>query len=170
MFLAIVCIESYADTLYLKNGSQFKGYTVKQDGKKVIFRVGSEDPDGDGIESTFLNEEVLRIDKTGASNFISLPFGQQQQIVIPRPAAQTDEPLITERIRSQLGKQAGVTQDVHRRLVNLPNLLTGQPLIGMMNQDSFSWHSKFLLVSSNRLPKFYLRPGQSALSQVLQGL
>lgn len=116
-FMFIIFGNVFADTLYLKNGTQFTGQLVKQDAEKIIFRVGGEE---DGVEVTFFNEEVLRIDKAEVSSFITLPFGEGKQIEIPRPIFEK-EPLLTEQARLQL-KQKSQTEEAEQADTQLEDL------------------------------------------------
>ncbi len=106
LFCAAVFIQTaFGETLYLKNGTVHKGHILKQDDEKLIFMVGGAD---DGVEVTFFKDEVLRIDKAEVSNFITLPFGETQQIDIPRPIF-NQTPVITEQVKTQK-KQRSQTQ------------------------------------------------------------
>ncbi|MFC1709307.1 hypothetical protein ACFL2J_04540 [Candidatus Omnitrophota bacterium] len=104
LFAFVCCREAFCDTLYLKNGTQFKGSVVKQDEVRVIFSIGEEE---DSVEATFFNEEILRIDKTEVSSFISVPFGDGQQIDFPRPIF-SQEPMISEQVKAQRKQKAKI--------------------------------------------------------------
>jgi len=107
LFYAVVFLQTaFGETLYLKNGTEHKGHILKQDDEKLIFMVGGAE---DGVEVTFFNDEVLRIDKAEVSNFITLPFGETQQIDIPRPIF-NQTPVITEQVKTQK-KQKSQTQE-----------------------------------------------------------
>jgi hypothetical protein len=103
LFFAIALYKnSFADTLYLKNGSQYTGRTIKQDSEKVVFKVFGEE---DGFEVTFYSDDILRIDKAEVPNFITVPFGEGKQLQVPRPIF-SKEPMIAEQqAKSQLKQQ-----------------------------------------------------------------
>lgn len=106
-FFFIICKDIYADTIYLKNGSQIIGRMIRQDDEKVTIKVGGEE---EGVEVTFFNDEILRIDKEQVSSFITVPFGEGKQLDIPRPTF-TTEPLLTEQARTQLEQRAKARED-----------------------------------------------------------
>lgn len=100
----IFCREVFADTLYLKNGNQFTGHVVRQEDEMVIFNIGEAD---DSVEVTFFNDEILRIDKAEVSSFITLPFGNDKQINIPRPIFK-QQPVISEEVKLQKEQKAKI--------------------------------------------------------------
>ena len=106
--LLVVSLNAYADTVYLKNGSQYQGTVVRQDDEKVLLRIGEGE---DGVEITLFNDEILRIDKAEVSSFITLPFGSDQQIDIPRPIFE-QQPVVTEQVKVQREQKAQSDQSV----------------------------------------------------------
>jgi hypothetical protein len=100
--LVIVFDNALADTLYLKNGTQFTGRVIKYDSERVTFQIGEGQ---DAVEATFFNEEVLRMDKAEVSSFISVPFGQGKQLEFPRPIFE-NKPLLNEQAKVQKERQA----------------------------------------------------------------
>ncbi|MFH1622742.1 MAG: hypothetical protein ABIA97_06475 [Candidatus Omnitrophota bacterium] len=140
VFFLILCGGVFADTLFLKNGSQLKGQVVRHDAEKVTFRIGEGE---DSVEATFFNDEVLRIDKEEISNFITLPFGQSQQIDIPRPIF-NQEPMVSEQAKTQqkqrgqteLPEQANETvQDMYNQIEAEQPTMALEPLPESIKQD-----------------------------------
>jgi hypothetical protein len=108
LLLLSIAVNAYADVLYLKNGTQYTGTVIKQDDQKVIFKIGEAQ---DSFEATFFAEEVLRIDKPGLSNFITLPSGEGPSIEIPRPII-PQEPVVAEQVRIQKTKTVQESADI----------------------------------------------------------
>ena len=106
--LLVLYGNAFADTLYLKNGTQHIGQIVQQDDEKVIFRIGDEE---DGIVVTFFKDEVLRIEKAEISSFITLSTEEDKQLKIPEPIF-TKKPLVTESIiDAQIEEQPKAKKD-----------------------------------------------------------
>lgn len=106
--LFVVSLNAYADTVYLKKGSQYQGTVIRQDDEKVTLRIGEGE---DGVEITLFNDEILRIDKAEVSSFITLPFGSDQQIDIPRPIFQ-QVPVVTEQVKVQREQKSKTEQSM----------------------------------------------------------
>jgi len=67
--------NSYADTLYLKNGTQKDGKTISEDEEKVVFQIGGQD----GVAVTYFQDDVMRLVKEAAKTSIQAPVGQGLQ-------------------------------------------------------------------------------------------
>jgi len=78
----IFCEGVFADTLYLKKGTQLTGKVIMQDNEKVLFRVGDEE---DGVEATYFKDEILRIDTTEIPSFITSAPAEDKQLKAPKP-------------------------------------------------------------------------------------
>jgi len=108
--LLIFYSDVFADTLYLKNGTQYIGQTIEQDDEKVIFKIGEG---VDSVEITFFKDEILRVEKAEVSSFIITPLIEDKKLEIPKPIFAT-EPLITETTAEEQVKEESQPKEVEQ--------------------------------------------------------
>jgi len=130
--------HSFADILYLENGSTVKGTLVKEDAKQVVFMVGGEG----GIEVTFFKDEIIRIDKEDSDGTVALKFGEGKEVNVPLPNLIDKKPLITEQagIQAESMRQQS-SADITGSFTNMDDI--NEELMPLLSKSEIDYFMRF---------------------------
>ena len=141
LLLAVFRHQTFADILYLENGSTVKGNLVREDQKQVVFMVGGEG----GIEVTFFKDEIIRIDKEDSNGMVNLKFGEDKEVSVPLPDFSNRKPLITEQARIQAKSMQQSETDITGALSDMDAI--NEELMPLLTKAEIDYFREFTVIT-----------------------